>query len=188
MDLRDIGQQICREVAEAVSGVDESAARRLADAVARARCIFVGGTGRSGYVARCLAVRLTHLGLNVHVVGDATAPKVGQGDLVLVCSGSGRTPSILGYVQEARQAGAKVALITASPRSPAAKQAGVVIHLPAPTRKAGKSQGGTPRSIQPMGSLFEQTLLVFADAFVMILADRLHLTYEQMWQRHANLE
>jgi len=186
MRIHDLIQQVCREVAEVAARVDETAAKHLLDEIAIARRIFVDAQGRSGLIARCLAMRLGHLGLTVHMVGDATTPKAEGGDLLLVCTGSGETPTVIGHLQIARKAGIKTAVITACPDSPAAQAADVMIHLPAPTPKGTPSM--TQASIQPMGSLFEQSLLMLADAMIVLLADRLGQSFEQMWQRHANLE
>ncbi len=186
MDVHHLGRRICEEIADVLSAVDERSAERLIEAVLAARRVFLAGLGRSGWVARCLAMRLMHLDRTVHVVGDATTPKIERDDLLLVCSGSGETPTILGVLDAARRVGATVAVVTACPDSTAARQANLVVHLPAPTPKARQASGSV--SIQPMGSLFEQSLLVFGDALVMRLADRLGQNHQDMWQRHANLE
>ena len=44
------------------------------------------------------------------------------------------------------------------------------------------------KSVQPMGSLFEQGLLLVLDAVILILMERLRLTSEEMYDRHARLE
>jgi len=43
-------------------------------------------------------------------------------------------------------------------------------------------------SVQPMGNLFEQVLLIAFDMIVMILRDRIGITPEEMEKRHRNLE
>ena len=49
-------------------------------------------------------------------------------------------------------------------------------------------EGKKSHSIQPMGSLFEQSLMICSDYIMMILMEQLGLTGESMFQRHANLE
>jgi 6-phospho-3-hexuloisomerase len=186
MNLRDAGRQICSEISRVIASVDDAGVGLLADALVGAPRIFVAGQGRTGLVARCLAMRLAHLGLNVSVVGDATTPRARPDDLVLICTGSGQTPGLVCIAQATKKAGARVAVITAVPGSLIAQEADVVVSLPAPTPKTDLATGAS--SVQPMGSLFEQALLVFADALVMTLAERLNQTADQMWQRHANLE
>lgn len=41
------------------------------------------------------AMRLMHIGLDAHAVGEATAPSIAEGDALLVISGSGETPVTL---------------------------------------------------------------------------------------------
>ncbi len=186
MAVREITRRICDEIDVTLAAVDETAVCSCVEAVIVARRVFVAGVGRSGWIMRCLAMRLMHLGKEVHVVGDATAPPISENDLLLVGSGSGRTPAILGFLDAAKRAGASVGVLTACADSAAAGKADVVVHLPAPTPKdPGAEQ---PRSIQPMGSLFEQTLLLLGDAMILLLAQRLEQEHDQMWQRHANLE
>ncbi|MBN1346886.1 MAG: 6-phospho-3-hexuloisomerase [Phycisphaerae bacterium] len=186
MDIHNIGRRICDEVSGVLAAVDEASVDQLTDRVVAARRLFLAGAGRSGWVARCLAMRLMHLGRDVHVVGDSTTPGIESGDLLLVCSGSGETPALLGFIRAACEAGAGIALITACPDSTAAGLADVTVHLPAPTPKA--RVGSASESIQPMGSLFEQSLLLFGDAVVLLLSAALEQDHEQMWRRHTNLE
>lgn len=189
MNVPDLGRQICDEIAGLLATVDAGDADRLVGAIVDAKTVFLGGTGRSGWVARCFAVRLMHLGQTVHVVGDATTPAIGSGDLLIACSGSGRTPSVLEHMRTAKDHGATVALITACPDSEAAGVCDIPIHLPAPTPKAEAPANASLRqSVQPMGTLFEQALLVFSDAIVLMLADRLGENHDRMFGRHANLE
>jgi 6-phospho-3-hexuloisomerase len=92
--------------------------------------------------------------------------------------------------RKARQIGAAVALITIVPESTIGKLSDPVIRLDAPSPKAAlPADGRSPRaSIQPMGSLFEQALLLLLDIVVMRMAATRGLPAEQMFARHANLE
>ncbi len=67
---------------------DLDQARRL---VLSARRIFVAGKGRSGLQMEAFAMRLMHLGLSTHVVGDVTTPGIAPDDVLVIGSGSGRT-------------------------------------------------------------------------------------------------
>ena len=137
---------------------------------------------------RAFAMRLMHLGLDVHVVGDATTPSLASGDLLVIGSGSGETASLQGLARKA-QLGAEVALVTIVPDSTIGKLADPVIRLRAPSPKAARGQGEpAAASIQPVGSLFEQGLLLLLDIIVMRMAVAGGITSEQMFQRHANLE
>ncbi len=154
-----------------------------------ARRVFVAGAGRSGLVMRSFAMRLAQLGLHVHVVGETTTPAVDSGDLLLIGSGSGVTDCLVNYARVAAGSGARVAVATADPASPAARLADLVVVIPAPTPKSSKEAGGKGhRSRQPMGTLFEQSLGLLLDAGIMLLMARLDETDAGMFARHANLE
>ena len=177
---------VLAEVGGALGGVDEAALLALERAICRASRVFVAGTGRSGLAMRGFAMRLTHLGLTAHVVGEVTTPNLAAGDLLLIGSGSGRTPSVLNWASRARALQAGLGLITASRPSPMAELADWVVEINAPTPKAGT--GGQAASIQPMGTLFEQSLGICLDVLVLRLMAARGVSAEQMFARHANLE
>jgi 6-phospho-3-hexuloisomerase len=131
-------------------------------------------------------MRLAHLGRPVQVVGDVTTRGIGAGDALLVASGSGETRGILAMARSAVENGAEVGVITIFPDSSLARLAACVVVIPAPTPKSQRENLET--SIQPMGSLFEQTLLVTLDVMAMMLMQKLGQTSELMFSLHANLE
>ncbi len=77
---------------------------------------------------------------------------------------------------KAKDLGAVTALITANPGSSIAREAELVIGLPA------------QKSSQPGASLFEQELLITLDAFIAELMRTKELPPETVYSRHANLE
>ncbi|TIP59584.1 MAG: SIS domain-containing protein, partial [Mesorhizobium sp.] len=91
--------------------------------LASAGRIAVYGCGREALQVKGFAMRLYHLGLPVFVVGDMTAPPLGQGDVFLASSGPGETTTVLTLMRVARAAGAKVLLLTAEPAGSAAQLA-----------------------------------------------------------------
>lgn len=157
----------------------------LKQTVLQARRVFVAGKGRSGQQMRGFAMRLMHLGLRVHVVDDVTTPAITAGDLLVIGSGSGRTPSMVTYAQLAKQLNATVAVLTIDADSPVAKSADLIVKVPAITPKLDNVN---MVSNQPMGSLFEQALHLVLDLIITQLMDDLHMTSEQMFTLHANLE
>lgn len=167
-----------KEVSDVLAAVSEAEARALAEAELAARRVFVTAAGRSGLALRGYAMRLMHLGLNVHVIGEVTAPAVERGDLLLAASGSGRTPGVLRTAAAARELGVRVAAITAGRGTPLASLCEPVILLPS----------GDTASSQPLGSLFEQCLWLFSDIHVAYLKNRLGVSEREMYDRHANLE
>jgi 6-phospho-3-hexuloisomerase len=185
-EYQDLVTQSLQELGRVLGSVDERSITALLHALRGAKRIFAAGKGRSGLQMRAFAMRLMHLGLQTFFVDDVTTPGIRKGDLLLIGSGSGRTPSLVGYAQKAKSVGAELALITADQTSPVAEQADVVLLLSAPTPKAQKRI--MSKSIHPMGTLFEQALGLFSDLAILLLMERMDIDAEEMFARHANLE
>lgn len=179
-------QAAAAEIAAAAARVDPDEAEALVAALASARAIVCHGLGREGLMMRALAMRLAHLGLDAHVLGDMTAPPVGPGDLLLVSCGPGALATVEVLVGIARGAGAATACVTAQPAGPVPLAADLVLVIPAQTM--ADDQGPVPQSILPMGSLFEGAQFVAFEMLVLMLRDRIGETAERMRARHTNLE
>ena len=78
--------------------------------------------------------------------------------------------------------GAQILLFTTDATSPLAELADHRIVIPAPSLREAEG------SLQPMGSLFEQSLLILCDSLILKLMQRSGVDAAQMLQRHANLE
>ena len=87
---------------------------------------------------------------------------------------------------KAKKIGAKVALVTIFPNSSIGNLADIAVRIPAPTPKVKTDTGF--RSIQPMGSLFEQSLLLTFDAVMLRLMEKQGKDSNSMFSKHANLE
>lgn len=155
-----------------------------ADRLQRAERVFVLGAGRSGLALRMTAMRLMHLGLDVHVVGEVTAPAIADGDVLLVASGSGTTGAIVRAAETASALGVGIVALTTDADSTLARLAEVTVVIPA----AAKQDHGGPLSEQYSGGLFEQSVLLVGDALFHTLWKVSGATAEQLWPRHANLE
>ena len=149
-----------------------------------ARRVFVLGAGRSGLALKMTAMRLMHLGLEVHVVGDVTTPAIAEGDALLVASGSGTTAGILRSAKTAAEVGAQIVCLTTDGSSPLAELAAVTVVVPA----AQKQDHGGTRSAQYSGGLFEQSVVFVGDAIFHSLWLASGATADELWPRHANLE
>jgi 6-phospho-3-hexuloisomerase len=166
---------------------DAGTAVALDDAAAalrHARRVFVLGAGRSGLALKMTAMRLMHLGLEVHVVGDVTTPAITAGDALLVASGSGTTAGILRSATTAADVGAQIVCFTTDGESPLARLATVTVVVPA----AQKQDHGGTHSAQYSGGLFEQAVVFVGDAIFHSLWLASGATAEELWPRHANLE
>ncbi|WP_345067392.1 6-phospho-3-hexuloisomerase [Leifsonia kafniensis] len=175
----ELGSAVARLASDSGRSLQE-----LADAIAGADRVFVVGAGRSGLALRMTAMRLMHLGLIVHVVGDVTTPAIRSGDLLLAASGSGTTGSIVRAGQSAVDVGAVVAALTTAESSPLAALASTLVVVPA----AGKLDRSGTASTQYSGSLFEQLVIVIGDALFHALWQRGGASADELWARHANLE
>lgn len=161
------------------------AAERMCDEVLAARRIACYGVGREGLMMKALSMRLMHLGLDAHVVGDMTTPPVGTGDLLIASAGPGFFSTVMALLGVAREAGARTMVVTAQPAGPAPRSADVVIELPAQTMASDR---GGPASLLPMGSLYEAAQLVFFDLISILLREKTGQSPDEMRARHTNLE
>jgi 6-phospho-3-hexuloisomerase len=184
-DVSELARRALDEVAGVFTPAISDAATRMGDEILGARCIACYGVGREGLMMRALCMRLMHLGLDAHVVGDMTTPPVGKGDLLMVSAGPGAFSTVLGLLSMAQLAGARTLVVTAQLEGEAARAADVVIHLPAQTMADDTGAGA---GLLPMGSLYETAQLIFFDLLSILLRERTGQTPEQMRARHTNLE
>lgn len=177
--------QILAEIDTSVGQISAESLTQAGAVLESAPRIFAAGAGRSGLCIRALGMRLMQLGKTVYVVGETITPSIQTGDLLVLGSGSGQTPTLLVIAQKARQAGAEILLFTTDPNSPLAELADHLVLIPAPSLNLSAQTSAVP-SIQPMGTLFEQSLLILCDS--LILSSLAGASPAQMRERHANLE
>lgn len=176
---------IIKEITTVVELINDSECELLIDNICKAKKIVVTGAGRVGYAIRGFGMRLGHLGFNAFTIGDSTVPSIGEGDLLIVSSGSGETQTIFDLVSIASKNKAIIAAITGNPDSRIGKLANCIVKISAPSKT--KSIEGFV-SMQPMTTLNEQSLSLFFDALVLKLMDKMNETHDTMWARHSNLE
>jgi 6-phospho-3-hexuloisomerase len=175
-----------RPLERVLGQVREAEVQAFERAILGARRTFVTGLGRTGLMARGFAMRLMHLGRRVYHVGDVITPGIRRGDVLVICSRTGRSKVLLYYIDIARKAGARVALVAGEKGSPVGKKADVVLHLATeePHRKGGRRS----RRALPLGSLYEQALLLVLDHVVVRLMDALGLDEEDLRRIHTTFE
>src|SRR4051794_2128868 len=184
-DGRALALRALDELRGACERLDAAQLDRLGEEIVRARRIACYACGREGLMLRALCMRLFHLGLDVHVVGDMTTPPLAAGDLLLVSAGPGDVVTVRALVGVARAAGARTLAVTAQPEGRVPHEADVVVVLPGQTMA---DDTGAAQSVLPMGSLFEAVELVAFDVVSILLRDRLGQAPEEMRSRHTNLE
>jgi 6-phospho-3-hexuloisomerase len=130
-------------------------------------------------------MRLMHAGKEAYVVGETVTPGVEPGDVLVLGTGSGETAGLLSMARKAKALGAAVVAVTISPESSIARMADLIVKLPG---MAKEQTDGGDITIQPMASLFEQTLLLYYDAVILMLMEQTGQTSTVMFGKHANLE
>ena len=103
-------------IAETLNMVDPDQIEEIASAIAEAHNnghrIYTAGWGRAGNVIRILGMNMSQIGMLVYCVGDNGTPSIHPGDILLINSGSGNTKTIAVLAEQAKEQGAKVALIS----------------------------------------------------------------------------
>lgn len=174
--------EIIDEVLTAGNGISEEQVDQMTAAIQSADHIFLAGAGRSGLMIRGFANRLLHLGYSVSIVGEISSPHTKPGDLFLIGSGSGETTSLINQAEIAKNNGVKIGLFTTNSSSTLGKMADTIVVIPA------QSKQSADETLQPMGSLFEQTTLFLYDSIVLNLMEKMDETNQTMKPRHADLE
>jgi 6-phospho-3-hexuloisomerase len=195
---RDAVIQIVDYVSKAIELISDSEKDSMIDLLLNARKegrrIFVVGAGRSGLVAKAFAMRLTHMGFDVYVIGETITPPMRRDDILLAVSGSGRTKTVVAVAETARSIGARVVAITTYPDSPLGRVSDLVVRIPGRTKLAVEEDyivrqvRGLHEPLAPLGTLFEVTTMIFLDGVVVELMHRLGITEEEMKEKHANIE
>ncbi len=193
-------EDIASFIKKASKEIDPEQVARFLDALVEVyqdsgrRKVLVMGAGRSGLVGRAFAMRLLHMGYSAYVLGDTIVPSVRKGDLVVAISGSGRTKLIVTAAETAKQVGATVVAVTTFPDSPLGKLADIVVRVPGRTKSEkmpdyfARQILGIHEPFAPLGTLFEDTAMVFLDGIIYSLMNILGVSEDAMRERHANIE
>ena len=99
---------ILAEISQVLSQIPEDDLEITAKRLEQAPRIFVIGEGRSGLMARALAMRLMHLGAVSYVIGETITPAIAEGDVLVAISGSGRTHHVVWTAEKAKAQGVYV--------------------------------------------------------------------------------
>lgn len=146
--------------------------------------VFVYGAGRSGFVGRCFAQRLMHLGIKSCFVSDAVTHQYTKNDVVIIISGSGETTSPVAIAQKARKIGGKIALLTGNPESTIGKLSDIIIKIEGKSKDLATSQD----TLAPYTSLFDISTLAVLDSMGGMLMRILGVTEQDIDNRHASIE
>jgi len=191
-------KEISEFALRAADAIDLSEVDKMVEVLINAyrtkRKALVMGAGRSGLVGKAFAMRLLHLGFNSYVLGETIVPSVSSGDVAIAISGSGRTGLIVEAADAAKKVGTYVVAITTYPESPLGKIADLVVRIPGRSKISkmddyfARQILGLHEPLAPLGTLFEDTAMLFLDGVIYYLMIKLNVTEEEMRSRHANVE
>jgi len=191
--MREIINHILHNV---LPSLDKSSVEKMVEILINARRnhrkIMVVGAGRSGLVAKSFAMRLMHLGFQVYVLGETITPSVDKDDILIAVSGSGSTQIVVSTAVAAKKKGAKIISITSHPDSPLGKISDHYVVVPGRTKVSKEADYfarqvlGIYEPLAPLGTLFEDSAMIFFDGLIAALMRRLNIDEEQMMKRHSD--
>ena len=194
MILNDAIEEIVDNVRAVSAETNEESVKEMMEILTSSRNVFLLGQGRSGLVARAFAMRLMHLEIGVYVVGETITPAIDDDDCLLAISGSGETSYIISTAKIAKKRGAKIVAVTSYDDSTLGKMADLVIHIKGRTKVDSeknyikRQMNGKHLSLSPLGTLFEVSTLIFLDALIAQLMDKMGKTEDDLKKRHTVLE
>ena len=193
--MKDSIGAILENIENAVEYLDEETIEQFEDIIIRSKNVFVTGAGRSGLAAKAFAMRLMHLGISAYVVGETISPAIYADDCIIAISGSGETNTIVSAANIAKTRRAKVLAVTSYPESSLGKLCDGYLFVKGRTKQEVDDQNymkrqihGNYTSLTPLGTAFELTTLVFLDAIVSELMEKMQQTESDLKNRHAVLE
>jgi len=193
MPVKSAMKQIAEHLQKTIEKINDKEVDVMVNAIEKADRVFLMGVGRSGLVAKAFAMRLVQLGLTAHVIGETTTPSITKTDLLIAVSGSGTTSSVVKAVEIAKQMKTRVLAITSYPESDLGKLADHIVRIEGRTKVDTstnhlKRELGGYEQLTPLGTLFEDTVLIFFDGIIAKLMARLGRWETEMKRRHAKLE
>jgi 6-phospho-3-hexuloisomerase len=178
-------QTILDELGQVFRDTSVEHEQQFVQELVRSRRVVCVGAGRVGLALAGFAKRLRHLGKDAFWIEDATLPRTGAGDLMVIGSGSGETESIVTLANLGKREGLDIALLTATTHSRLAAVADVSVVLNCPSKTANDT---VVNSVQPMTTLFEQAAQLYLDAIVLELMEELNVSDADMRGRHNGIE
>ncbi len=180
-----LADTVSQEIRSVLDRIDDKQIWDVVTALMVAPRAFVLGVGREGLAARGFAMRLGHSGLTTHWGWDDTTPAVTEEDVFVLVNGSGSIGHLDYVFEQVGAIGATTVVVTGVPDAPTPRAADYVLTIPA---SVYRGKGDLVPSIQPMGSLFEQSTLITLDLVVLLLAQAKELSFADLAARHRNFE
>lgn len=180
--------EIANQIKKNINNLNKNDVMQLIDLILQVRNlknkVFIYGAGRSGFVGRCFAQRLMHLGIDSCFISDAITYQYTKNDLLIIISGSGETTSSVAITQKAKEIGGKIAFFTTNITSTIGKLSDCIIRIEGKSKDKAISE----KTLAPYTSLFDISTLSVLDSIGAILMNILGVSEEDIDKRHASLE
>lgn len=183
MNYYNHANSVLEELKNSLLSIDDSDLEQLIDCILSSPRVFCDGKGRSGLQVNAFAMRLAQMGRVSYVVSETTTPSISKDDVLIISSGSGETPSLVEHAKKASEVGAKIALITTDTDSTIRSMSDYAVAIDSFSKMSKSDQ-----SMQPMGTLFEQTVGLLFDIMVLLIMQKQSITNDDMYRLHNNLE
>ena len=141
------------------------------------------------------SITTTNLGLSAYVVGETISPAIHEDDCIVAISGSGETNTIVSAAKIAKNRGSQILAVTSYPESTLGQLADCYLLVKGRTNQEDDDENymkrqihGNYTSLTPLGTAFELTTLVFLDAIVSELMEKMQQTESDLKSRHTVLE
>ena len=102
MNNQEYAKKVIDELTHTLTKIDTEDAEKFVELVDEADEVFCAGAGRSGFQIKGFAMRLMHMGKASYVVGETCTPNIKEDGLLVVCSGSGETKSLVNHATKAK--------------------------------------------------------------------------------------
>lgn len=198
MSWWEASEEILRGMTRAINAIDPGQVETLLDTLQNVkregRKALVVGAGRSGLVGKAFAMRLMHVGIDVYVMGETITPAIGEGDIVIIISGSGSGAMSIAAARMAKRLGSVIFAVTSYPDSDLGQVSDYIVVVPGREAVAEESDYqsrqllGEHESLAPMGTLFEGTCAVLLDGLIAELMTRLEVSEISMKEKHSTIE
>ena len=191
--VKKTARNIAKHALRVIDKIDEKQVSKMIDFILDAESVFIVGSGRSELMGKAFAMRLMHLGFEVHVVGDVTTPAIRETDCLIAISGSGETKAVTMAVETAKESKATVVGITANTSSTLGKNVDIIVNIESKAKEPWKHYKsdvlkGKYDDLTPMGTLFEDSTHLFLDGLIAEFMARLGKKEVDLRRRHATIE
>ncbi|MFW6038672.1 MAG: SIS domain-containing protein [Candidatus Saliniplasma sp.] len=172
---------ILKSISKSLDSVSDLDLKKASEIIINSEQVFVYGAGRSGLVGRTFAMRLMQIGFTAFFIGETITPSVNSNDCAIFISKTGETQTAIQAAKIIKdRVGAETILLTASPESTLAGYSDEIITLDIVRTDKDKT-------LAPLGTIFENSAMIFLDAFIAELMDKIGETEEGMEIRHPIL-